>query len=271
MQHLASSPEKIVRFAYVDEAGLGSVEREPLTVVAGVLLHVDNQHEALSRYLLDMADDLVGPVRPLNFHFHAKDLWHGAGFFNREKWELSKRLEILHHLSEIPTKFDLPIFHCVVERRKHPPKADGGDAARKAATRKHHLLAYMGCLQMIDRYMAERLSDEKAFVVVEDHRDHRMILRGAAQLMGNPRARNAIERDPTVHWRPYTHLVEEPLFQGKSGSNALQVADVCAFILNRHFCNGNHIGPFVELIEPCLAIGLTKDTFKTVSSEEEAS
>lgn len=50
-----------MRHIYFDEAGIGNPEVEPYTVVAGIVLHVDNQYDSLQKYLLDMADDLVAP------------------------------------------------------------------------------------------------------------------------------------------------------------------------------------------------------------------
>ena len=114
------SPELVLRHVYFDEAGIGNPDTEPYTVVAGVMLHVDDQYTPLQTYLLDMADDLVGPSleRPLDFVFHAKELWHGEGFFPRDNWGLDKRLAILAHLADIPRKFKLPIFYSCVERSK---------------------------------------------------------------------------------------------------------------------------------------------------------
>ena len=101
-----------------------------------------------------------------------------------------------------------------------------------------------------------------AFAVVEDHADHRSILRDAANLLGDPRLAPAIENDPNISWEPFTHLVEEPLFQKKSGNSPLQIADVCAFILRRHFAGDQFIAPFIERIKPRLVAGLRTKFFE---------
>ena len=92
----SNNPEYVVRHAYFDEAG---ISQEPYTVVAGIMIHVDAQYRGLQKYILDMADDLVGKDRPMDFFFHAKELWHGSGFFPRDEWSLEKRMEILGYLA----------------------------------------------------------------------------------------------------------------------------------------------------------------------------
>ena len=259
----SNSPERIVRHVYFDEAGLS---QEPYTVVAGIMVHVDNHYRNLQKYILDMADDLLGPDRPLGFLFHAQDLWHGSGFFPRNNWELAKRLEILGHLADIPQKYQCPILYSCVEKKKFPPR-DESPEARKAANLKRHTICFLSCLSQTDRFMEQFHSDEMVFVIVEDHAEHRAVLREGAKFLGEPRLREAIERDDGISWRPLTHIVEEPLFQGKSGKSPLQIADICAFILNRHFAGDNYIVPFVEKIMPQLASGLRTD-FVTSKTEK---
>ncbi len=270
------SPELVVRHFYVDEAGIGDPDKEPYTVVAGVMLNVDEQYAPLQKYLLDMADEFVAPglERPLDFAFHAKDLWHGSGFFPRDDWSLEKRLEILNHLADIPQKFELPIIYSCVDRSNYPPNEPtlGSakrffKAARAKANKKCHTICFVSCLSQVERWMEHNYKDEKVFVVAELHEDHKDYLLAVAQLLSNPRARSTIENDPNIDWPALTHVVEEPLFVRKLGSSPVQVADVCAFILARALAGGNHVEPLLEKIRPNLVSGFRREFVKSSSRE----
>lgn len=248
--------ECIVRFSYFDEAGIANPKHEPYTVVAGIMIHADDQYQYLQKYILDIADDLVGKDRPQDFVFHAKELWHGGKFFPRDKWSREKRFEILGHLTDIPRKYQFPLIYACVERAKFPAKNPADRKSRAQATRKCHMLCFLSCLSQTDEFVGAMYPGEMAFVVAEDHNEHRVMLRDGANILGNPRLAQIIKDDPGVSWKPNTHLVDEPLFQKKSGNSPLQVADVCAFILSRHFAADSYIAPLVEKIKPQLIRGL---------------
>ena len=101
-------------------------------------------------------------------------------------------------------------------------------------------------------------NDERVFLVVEDHGDHRGHLRAAAQLLSDPRIKPLVENDPKLGWPPLNHLVEEPLFARKSGSSPLQVADACAFILARSLAEASHTPQLLERIKPQLVSGFRR-------------
>lgn len=251
-------PEKIMRFVYLDEAGIANPKQEPYTVVAGVMMHIDGQYGPLQKYLLDMADDVVGKDRPKDFYFHAKDIWHGKKFFNRDDWpDLKKRLRILEHILDIPEKFNFQVIYACVERAKHIPKNLPAGAEGRAKWAKHtHTICMMSCLHQTELLMREHFSDERVFLVAEDHETHKGILRQSAILLGDPRNRSALEDNPGIDWEPATHLVDEPLFAPKSGASPLQVADACAFVLSRHYAGCPHVAPFIERIKPQMPSGL---------------
>jgi len=258
-----------MRHIYFDEAGIGNPEVEPYTVVAGIVLHVDNQYDSLRKYLLDMADDLVAPrdERPLDFVFHAKELWHGNGFFPRDDWKLEKRLEILGHLADIPNKFDLPIIYSCIKREEYVPK-NLPKKQRRVADIKCHATCFVSCLDQADRWVEKFCPTEKAFAIVEHHKEHQSGLQLVADYLTNPRLYEAILNDTNFHWNPLEYFVETPLFSPKSGNSPLQVADICAFILSRALAEANHTEALLEKIRPQLVSGFIKNFFWNASPNE---
>src|ERR1700722_7908440 len=81
-----ASRQKIVRLVYLDEAGVSNPAQEPVLVVAGVIVNPDRQWKELEAYFRDLAHTLFPDDDPYRFVFHAKDIFHGSGPFNRSRW-----------------------------------------------------------------------------------------------------------------------------------------------------------------------------------------
>jgi len=56
---------KIVRVAYLDEAGISKPAEEPYCVVAGILVNADEQWKAVERHLIEIADACNCSPRPV--------------------------------------------------------------------------------------------------------------------------------------------------------------------------------------------------------------
>ena len=84
---------RIVRIAYVDEAGTSNPKEEPYLVVAGVMLHGDRDMPKLQGKLERLAKAYQLPTTTC---FHAMDIFHGNGLFDRysPKWPIAKRRKL---------------------------------------------------------------------------------------------------------------------------------------------------------------------------------
>jgi hypothetical protein len=109
-----------VRFAYLDESGIGKVEIEPYTVVAGVIVHADRQWKSLESYLCDMIIEFIPEEKRLGFTFHATELFSGGRNMHRDIFRKELRWHILDELCQLPNKFDLPIVCGIWDRRIEP-------------------------------------------------------------------------------------------------------------------------------------------------------
>jgi len=223
---------------------------EPFTVVAGLMLHVDDQYQAFQRRLLSMAHELLGKNHTREFVFHAKDLWHGSGgFFPRETWPREKRLEILTHLAGLPGEFDSPVVYAAVSREELPSELGN----RNTRLRLRHEIAFHYALEEAEKALERHYPDELASLVVEDHPNHRKGLHWVYKM----------QYDRHLHFRlenmglgsPRQRLVESPLFQPKDGASPVQVADVCAFLIRRRLEGCAIAVPIAEHFTPQLVSG----------------
>ena len=220
----------IMRHLYLDEAGIGNPNIEPYTVVAGV--------------------------------------WHGSGFFPRSDWPLARRLEILNHLADIPSKFELPIIYSCLKREEFVPKELTGKK-RALADKKCHCTCFSHCLSLADKWMEQFCREEKVFAIVEMHRDHRSGLHLVADVLNDPRLKGMIQKEKVLGIGPLDHFVETPLFAEKSGNSPLQIADTCAFILSKALADAEHSAPLLKKIEPRLVNGFIREFFRREPGEKE--
>jgi hypothetical protein len=75
-----------VRLVYLDEAGISNPREEPILVVAGIIVHGDDQWKNLEQEILSLRGEYIPEQFREGFVFHATELFSGGKFFNRESW-----------------------------------------------------------------------------------------------------------------------------------------------------------------------------------------
>jgi Protein of unknown function (DUF3800) len=224
--------DKFVRYAYLDESGTGNPEQEPFIIVAGFLINVDGQYKDMERYLLEMADDFATQEDRSTFTFHAQSLFTGGKKEFKAKYSLEKRHRFLRHLCEIPEKFNLPVIFHAMDRKKL--------AASRAQATHNELLteglmhSTMTCAQGVQLFMQKHAGqDEVATLVCEQNGEFSKHIRRYHDFI---RSRIFCEVRATLklnNMMPLDRVAETIFFAGKSDGSPLQVADACAYIINR--------------------------------------
>jgi hypothetical protein len=232
-----------VRLIYLDEAGISSLDHEPIMTVAGVIVHADGQFKAIERHLDELAERLV-PDRSEDFSFHAYELFQGVGHFSdRDKWPLEKRLEILDELAAIPNKFNLPVCHCSMDRAE--VRRQITEASTHSAELATHAHAFFYAAAQVELIMRAMSADEVAMLIAEDREQVRRILKVVHSIFrGRTPSRlqeflGAMEA-PWNKIVPFENVVESVQFAQKTESSLLQIADVCAFAIKRWVARKPH-------------------------------
>jgi hypothetical protein len=219
-----------VRFVFLDEGGIS--QHEPFVVVAGVIVHGDEQLIPLEKELDRLIRKHIPPEQQPGFVFHAKDIWSGIGkiFGDRDKWTLDRRLLILRDLARIPRRLDIPVVHESYERKKlledHPNPQHIATAHEISVAA--HAVTFASCLLRIEQYMREFYPTEVAQIVAEDNDQARKMLKGVHEGFRYP------ERTPGIvpnNILPLKHIRGSVHFANKDESGPLQLADLCAFVI----------------------------------------
>jgi hypothetical protein len=235
-----------MRLVYVDEAGIGNSDQEPFLVVAGVIVHADNNLIAVERHLDRLVERFIPKHQRSGFVFHAKELFNGGGkVFVRDgsTWTLEKRLEIADQLALVPRKFRLHLAMGFVERAKFPFAGDENattyqalSAAEKVTAQ--HVVAFANCAMQVEHWMRGNASNEVCMLIVEDNERARRFIRQSILHLQKERFQLVGLPDESIHF-PLRKIKEEPLFQNKRSSSVLQLADFCAYVFKRFLMDQN--------------------------------
>jgi hypothetical protein len=240
-----------VRLVYLDEAGISNSREEPILVVAGIIVHGDDQWKNLEQEILSLRDEYIPEQFREGFVFHATELFSGGKFFNRESWPKQMRWEILLRLLKIINDHKLPVVVGHVDRATFNPQMPEG--AKVSIETVAHTAAFTGCAIQVEHWMRTHADSEVAMLIAEDRdRVKKMIKMAQTELKKNvsPLTEELFSMTPYL---PLTKIVDTVHFAGKTESSLLQLADACAFVLKRSLANKPDASVFTPLlVEPVL-------------------
>jgi len=262
-----------VQLVYLDEAGISNTAHEPYVVVAGVIVNADKKWKELERHFLALTEELMPDYVPFygrQLIFHAKDIWHGTGLFDRQKWPLAKRLAILGRLAEVPAQFRLPIVIGYVNRVKYAAYCK---ERQPETTQKHqdtwtHIESFLNAVRRVEKWMQTNAADEVAMLIAEDADNVKKYI-GALHSSYTDRSPEKPQGDdeiqaiigpvrrstPSMFWQgpePFRsqYIVDAVHFAKKESSLLLQIADHCAFFAKRKLMKCQHVSPLYAKIAP---------------------
>jgi Protein of unknown function (DUF3800) len=253
--------DKLVRIGFLDEAGRS--RQEPVIVVAGILINGDRTYRQLELRLREIAEAIPKEDRK-DFVFHAKDLFHGNGYFkDHSVWPRSRRYPLLHSLAQTPRAFGiLVIFGHTVKtqyREEIKPTLVIHKSEKKrlhAADVAEHMTTFATAEIAIERQMMTYPRDEICMLIAEDTDRVKRAVKEAHALLRDPErlARSGFENTPGL---PLRKIVDTPHFAEKAHSAPLQVADVCAYLILRRLMRRSDSQEFFEDVAPQLTWNAT--------------
>jgi hypothetical protein len=248
--------DKLVRLVYVDEAGIGNPKHEPFVVVAGVIVDADRKLSQLRAALNAVIDRHIPPEARDGFVLHATEIFNGGGkLFGRgtsESWSIARRLAIAVDLAKIPAEIGLPLAFGWVDRELFAGTFEPGEnPSRHERTKDEHVVSYLRCAQVIDRWMRDRTDEENCMLIVENNESARSLILEVHRVFQDEKALNLLPHE--WEFLPLRRIQEDPLFQPKRSSSPLQMADFCAYVYKRILMNPTD-ERFVPFWEPMRAM-----------------
>lgn len=240
---------RLVRVVYLDESGTS--RKEPLAVVAGVVVDGDSQMIDVEEHLERLVRKHIPEKDRGGFFFHATNIWSATKYFkNRDEWPLDRRLEILHDLVEIPQEFDLPIVFGDCPRNELITIPSGVTMDESGRDVVVHSVAFFQCVCLVEKIMREIWPDEVALLIAEDRPIVKEKLRQTQAWAQN----RTLPRRGVDHqeYLPLRHIRDTVHWAGKRQSPLLQLADICAFFIRGHLINRSYNKPLYSKLYPMM-------------------
>jgi hypothetical protein len=241
-----------VRLAYLDEAGIS--RNEPALCVAGVLVHGDRQSMEIEQQLDLVREEHIPEADRDKVIFHATDIYHGSGYFDRRKPEWmdeNRRWAILVDLAGIINAMSLPIVAGTYEKATF---AEGvlrfdllpHDKQHEAKKFFIHTSAAVDCAIWTDRWLEKYAPSENAIIIAEDNDYIKKMLKRVVHILRNKS--RCISRGFDVETLdqlglPLKRIIDTPHFTEKVDAPALQLADLVAFTAGR-LSKKKHVVPY---------------------------
>jgi hypothetical protein len=261
----------LVRIVYLDEAGISKPEQEPYLVIAAVIVHGDKDTgritKALEKLVKEYGLNWIG-------EFHAKDIWHGSGVFDRDnpKWPLPRRRALLARLAALPKELSLPVAIGYVHRKTYDRALD--DYSRQlernhGITRERSKLpahvaqygeAFARVAKAVDTWMQKNAPRERAMLIAEDAPQVKRELKLIQSIF---QSKNMDIQFLLTDSFKTEHIIETVHFAGKKESPFLQLADTCAFVAKRKLMRKADIDEIYARVEPqIIRLRRTREPFK---------
>jgi Protein of unknown function (DUF3800) len=232
--------DKMAKILYLDESGITLDEKtDRFLIVAGVLVDIDKEWRQVRDELQRVANDWLPPSARRGFVFHAKDIYHGHGFWDRDVWPSEVRNEVMGDLLAIIEAMRLPVVAHYIEKLNFGASPESPRMTPKFKNTVMHGTAAINCMSWADRWLSRFAPNENATVAAENRNGVQELIRAVAAVIKDEESVHKHGFSAVDHL-PLLRIIDGITFQKKNEAVALQLADLCAFILMREL-NGKHL------------------------------
>lgn len=222
----------LVRVIYSDETGTGSVDKEPLTVVAAVMINLDSQWAGVESDLIAIA-----PKKELKGSRLFRDLRNGRRRDGADR--------TLRDVLAIPSRHRLPIFFGAIDRRG----LSNHNSERGQAHVKSYDMAFLLCLRAVDIVVHAMFDGENVLWIADQSGYEGRSRTGLSFMREIMATESPLFRSLWPEGQPHeSPLVDTVYFGNSRYSRALQLADVCCSTIVRHLLADAIVAPYYDLI-----------------------
>jgi hypothetical protein len=234
--------DQLLRFIFMDEAGTS--QHEPVTVVVGLIANADNHVLSAEALALEAIGAVPSQFKE-GFVFHAKQIMGDKKFQN--DWSITDRLRLLEAMMSIPRKIGMAVT-IAAQWRNAVDFSSTATELSLSTWQYEHIYAFAQCIAMADRNIRRHAGPrEIGTVVAEDVPEIRRYLSASASVFRDkpffcpPSLLRVVPSDVEAGYNTQsgemrvTRVRRAVHFVGKADEPLVQVADACAYGLNRFF------------------------------------
>ena len=224
----------VVYFLYVDSSGQTKIRRNSqdngLYILSGVLVH-ENDWRSVEKRLSDVKKDLFPKLSPDKWELHAQEIWHSKEFFARKELGLNfaKKEEIFSKVVDAACESDIAVVNVIVFK----------DMLEQRRS--------MTVMKSSWRRLTVRFEDFlKSF-----HANNGLFFIDSSQKTPETEIKNAIVGGVRMRGRRLgsRRVIENPIFVESHRWNLIQLADMIAYVVHRHYQKDPRFERWFELLE----------------------
>lgn len=248
--------DSAVRFIFMDETGI--TKKDDITVVAGVIVHADQQMHDVQRRFFEIYNRSPQKLRERYPIPHAKDILDYE-LLTVDEWPTEHRMRLIAELMGIVREFELPVAYGIRKRSSQEVR-DAADALPKKVNviQFDHMCAFLGCVSQADKWMRSKAEPHEVATAVHDDNDARKHL--SALAMGLRQVKYQLSDDEFIHASNdpcgprepgayYITRIRMPVhFAKKEAEPLIQLADVCCFGLRRFYAGFSYGEQFIHAL-----------------------
>jgi hypothetical protein len=170
----------------------------------------------------NVPDDQLREFSDTFTEFKGTDLFWGHGVW--EKVPQEKRFDTIEHLLKIVTRLELPVICGMVDKTR---LADTNFSSSNPLA-----VAFKVCARGIERWMSERTTPVDLCLFIQDDREDRRLKAGLKTAFRELRPKL---KPPDWNLGKLHHIHDEMYFGDSKESIGLQLADLCSFLIFRHY------------------------------------
>ena len=197
-----------------------SSQNNGLYVLSGVLVHEEDWRYVEKR-LVDVKQDLFPGFLPNSWELHAYDIWNGMDFFAKEELRLdaAKRDEIFSRVVDIACESEITIINVIIFKDMLTQR--NSPAVMKSSWRR----LTVRFEDFLHQNQDQAHADDGLFFIDASHKAPETEIKNV--ILGEVRRRSSRLGS--------RHVIENPIFVDSFRWNLIQLADMIAYVVRRHY------------------------------------
>ena len=221
----------IVYILYVDESGQAATKRSGnLFILSGVLIH-EKDWKSIENKVSKVKQELFPDIYPNKWELHAHPIWNNTGFFGDEKLgvDITKKKEIFSAVVDIICKSEITIINVIIFK----------DRLKRRRESEIMKSSWSMLVSGFEKFLHKMSTPSNGLIFIDSSEKdtNEKISRIIRNLVGGSRRNN--------------HLIfENPIFVESHMWNLIQLADMIAYIVHKHYKRDSKFEEWFNLLIP---------------------
>ena len=229
----------IMYFLYADSSGRTKIKQsghglhDSLYITVGVIVH-EKDWKSIANNISEMKREAISELDPREWELHASDIWNNREFFADRRRGLNqvKKLDMFSRTVNLARWSDITIVSVVMFKDKMK------DRYRSPAVTEY---SWMFVTERFEHFLAQK----------PEGTNNGLLFIDTSQKNPQEEIRKAVRKaikDGGL-WKGIDHVIEQPIFVESHMYNLIQLADMIAYVILKHYKGDPKFKEFFEMLK----------------------